>query len=392
MSAEFLTVDHYRTRPSDHRSRSSGYVDDVEERKRRDRRECERQMKRYHDYKFSSSSSSTSFQRQHQRSTSDYLGVPVSGVTIRNAYSNDNIRGARDEPLRGYNIKDVQPGPSQYDYNLTREPVLPSQHIEPHVGQKTKRHKRPAIRVEIHQDHPPFSNAAAGPTPTRSPSASLNSPTAQPELQYQYATLQNRLAQLGSTCATYSHVEAANPHDLTFAKIAKRVDGFAFDLQVWAHIICLNSMAKIDAEKRYIVEAAARNLDRLLCKVQELDHACARAKPRDLKFAVAWPRVDEEKMYEEEDGDWGFGDPTDSLAFAIHSSLRSIELQMRTLKRLARSLQEATPDAKEEVVAMAKLIQQTTRYFGSQTALVEYSIDPRFTGKRALDGVEDAYA
>lgn len=302
MSAEFLTVDDHRTRPSHHRSRSSGYVEDVEERERRDRRECERQMNRYHDYKFSSSSSSTS-QRQRQRSTSDYLGVPASGVTIRNAYPNDNIRGARDEPLRGYNIKDVQPGPSRYDYNLTRDPVLPSQGKVPHVGQ-TKRHKQPAIRVEIHQDHPPFSNPAAGPTPTRSPSASPNSPTARPELQYQYATLQNRLAQLGSTCATYSHVEAANPHDLTFAKIAERVDDFAFDLQVWSHIVCLNSMAKIDAEKRYIVEAAARNLDRLLCRVHELDHACARAKPRDLKIAAAWPRVDEEKMYEEESGDW----------------------------------------------------------------------------------------
>jgi hypothetical protein len=54
-------------------------------------------------------------------------------------------------------------------------------------------------------------------------------------------------------------------------------------------------------------------------------------------------------------------DPTETPSFIIHSSLHSIELQTQNLKRLSRSLQEATPDAKEEVVAVARLVEETVR-------------------------------
>ena len=62
-------------------------------------------------------------------------------------------------------------------------------------------------------------------------------------------------------------------------------------------------------------------------------------------------------------------DPTETLSFDIHSSLHSIELQIQNLKRLSRTLQEATPDAKSEVMAIAGLVAETVKYFGSQEAL-----------------------
>ncbi|KAF2851265.1 hypothetical protein T440DRAFT_71936 [Plenodomus tracheiphilus IPT5] len=299
MSTNFLTVNDYERQPSHHRSRSSGYIDDVEYGERRDRRERERQMKRYHDSKYHRYSASPT--SPHQRSTSDYLGIPGFEAMIQKHHSTENITRDRDDLQRGYSLKEFRPSPSTYDTDLTNKPILSSRSVVPHA-RHTQRQKRPAITVEIHQNDPPPFNSPAGLTPRRSPSASPHSPTAQPQLQYQYATLQNRLAQIGSTCTTYAEVEAANPPDLTFAKIAEQVDGFAFDLHVWAQTVCLDGMAKIDSQKRHVVEATARNLDRLLFKAKELGDACARAKPRDLKFA-GWPQFDEEKMFEEEGDD-----------------------------------------------------------------------------------------
>lgn len=48
-------------------------------------------------------------------------------------------------------------------------------------------------------------------------------------------------------------------------------------------------------------------------------------------------------------------------------------------------MQEATPDAKNEVVKVTKLVEKTVQYFGSDVALRQYSIDPRFAGQKALD-------
>lgn len=52
---------------------------------------------------------------------------------------------------------------------------------------------------------------------------------------------------------------------------------------------------------------------------------------------------------------------------------------------MTRSLQEATPDAKEEVIAVNSLVEEIAQYFGSQDALDRYAIDARFTGGKALD-------
>jgi hypothetical protein len=80
------------------------------------------------------------------------------------------------------------------------------------------------------------------------------------------------------------------------------------------------------------------------------------------------------------------------LSFIIHSNLHSVELQIQNLKRLSRTLQEATPDAKEEVVAVAKLVAETVKYFGSQEALDRYRIDDRFAGRKGLEEARYANA
>lgn len=75
----------------------------------------------------------------------------------------------------------------------------------------------------------------------------------------------------------------------------------------------------------------------------------------------------------------------ETLSFVIHSCLHSIELQIQNLKLLSRTLQEATPDAREEVEAVSRLVAETVKYFGSQDALRRYSIDERFSGRKALE-------
>ncbi|KAJ4365894.1 hypothetical protein N0V83_008516 [Neocucurbitaria cava] len=390
-SSEFLDVDEYERKPGLHRSRSGGYADHLEEQVLWDRRDRERQMKRYHDSRYASTAT------PEQRSTSDRLGVPVFESTRRNRSNSDIARRKEESPAARYNVQEVRPNPnSTYDYSLTSEPALPSQLPVPHKWKPQQHRKKPSINVEIHQDNPPSStppSATSTHTPRRSPSASPRSPTAQPQLQYQHATLQTALAQITTTCNAYLEVEAADPRDLTFTKISDRVKGFSFDLQVWAHVVSLDSMAQIDSRKRRVVEAASRGLDRLIERVGELNDACKEAKPRDLKYR-ALPAVDDddddEDMFgnddDEADGDEGSeqADPTESLGFIIQSSLHSIELQIQTLKRLSRALQEASPDAKDEVVQVGALVEEVAKYFGEQDALDRYGIDGKFAGGKAL--------
>ncbi|KAI4693303.1 uncharacterized protein J4E88_001674 [Alternaria novae-zelandiae] len=268
-------------------------------------------------------------------------------------------------------------------YDLTNEPVLSSQLPVRYEG-KPQHQKKPSIKVEIHQDNPPLPTSDLAFRVKRSPSASPRSPTARPELQYQYATLQNKLDQISSTCAPYMDVEAAEPQDLTFDKIVEHTKAFAFDLQVWAHLSNLEGMATVDKHKREVVDAASRSLARLLYLVAELHDACSNAKPRDLKFKKL-PEIDDETLFEDGDDDSGEPDPTETLSFIIHSSLDGIELQIQNLKRLSRTLQEATQDAKDEVVAVAKLVTETVQYFGSEEALHRYGINEKISGRRGLE-------
>jgi hypothetical protein len=78
-------------------------------------------------------------------------------------------------------------------------------------------------------------------------------------------------------------------------------------------------------------------------------------------------------------------DPTETPGFVIHTLLHSIDVQIQTLKRLTRSLQEATPDARQEVISVTRLIEETAHYFGSDAALKRHSVDVGFAGGKALD-------
>jgi hypothetical protein len=78
-------------------------------------------------------------------------------------------------------------------------------------------------------------------------------------------------------------------------------------------------------------------------------------------------------------------DPTETLSYIIHSSLHGIELQIQNLKRLSRTLQEATPDAKDEVMAVARLVTESVKYFGSQEALHRYRINEQISGRKGLE-------
>jgi hypothetical protein len=407
-SSDLLDVDEYERRPSHHRSRSGGYIDHLEEKTKLDRRDRERQMKRYHDSRHATSSSSHLLPTSDRlAATSDRLAVPVFETTRRGRSSSE--AGTRDrDPGKRYNVQEVRPSPKpRTDYTLSSEPALPSQ-LPVRYERKPQQQKRPSIKVEIHQDNPPSSTVGSATKPRRSPSASPHSPTAQPQLQYQYAMLQNKLSQISNACAPYVKVEAANPEDLTHGKIAELAASYAFDLEVWAHVANLEGMAMIDPRKKRVVDAASHSLDRLLDRVTDLNDACLQAKPRDLKFEVL-PQVDDDNLFEDGNDDRyvqannegpatlltnrrSESDPTEALSFIIHSSLHGIELQIQNLKRLTRTLQEATPDAKEEVVAVAKLVAETVKYFGSQEALDRYRIDNKFAGRKGLEEARYANA
>lgn len=134
-------------------------------------------------------------------------------------------------------------------------------------------------------------------TPRRNSSASPKSPTAQPELQFQYLTLQAKLVGIVTTCLPYKDIMPADPRDLTFEKIAERVEGFAFDLHMWSQVANLDELAMVEKSKRKVADAASRNLGRLVERVSDLHAACAAAKPRDLKLPPLPEVSDDEGEY-----------------------------------------------------------------------------------------------
>ncbi|KZM24995.1 hypothetical protein ST47_g3840 [Ascochyta rabiei] len=369
--------------PRQHRSRSSGYVDQLEEHARRDRRERELQMRRYHE---NSRHSSTAY----HIIKSDHLCVPVF-ETARQPRDSEQVEQRREsQSPRSFRVEEVRPGPRPaYNYNLNTEPVLPSQSPTKHEWKPHQHSSKPKIKVQIIQDHPPIFDKTSARTPKRSPSASPKSSTAQPELPFQYSTLQVKLAQICAVCLPFKDVEPADPRDLTFEKIAAQVEGFGFDLRIWSQVANVNGLAMVEKSKRNVANAASRNLARLIVRVSELHDACAAAKPRDLKLPslpTVTDKEDEEELYDDDESedDANIDDPTESPGFVIHSLLHSIEVQIQTLKRLSRSLQEATPDAKDEVVNVTRLVDETAQYFGSNTALQLHLIDSRLSGRKAL--------
>lgn len=296
-STEFLDVDEPTPLRRPHRSRSNDYVDQLEEQAKEDRRNRELQMKRYHE---NSRQSSTT----HHRTGSDRLCVPVF-ETARTHRANEGVGQQRNESPRSYRVEEVRPGPRPtYDYDLKTEPVLPTQLPTKYEWKPQPQQGKPKIKVEIIQDNPPTSNQPSARTPKRSPSASPKSPTAQPELQFQYSTLQAKLAQISAICVPFKDILPADPRDLTFEKIAAQVEGFAFDLQIWSQVANLAGLAMVEKSKRSIADAAARTLGRLIDRVSDLHDACTIAKPKDLKL-LPLPKVsDDEAEYElYDDGD-----------------------------------------------------------------------------------------
>jgi hypothetical protein len=85
-------------------------------------------------------------------------------------------------------------------------------------------------------------------------------------------------------------------------------------------------------------------------------------------------------------------DPTESIGYAITASLQSIKLQIKNLKRLTRALQDATPDARQEVAAVSALVGEVGKYFGSEAAIEQYAVDKKFSGRRALEEARYAAA
>ena len=292
-STDLLDINSYEERsPNLHRSRSGGYADYLEEKTRWDRRDRERQMKRYHD----SHLSPTDAHSPH----SERLYVPAFEPTHRRSRSHEHIEVRSAEPeARSYKLREAVParlsdqggGPARASTELTRRPT------------ERSKPRRPSIKVQVHQDDPPEAFAHKR-TPSKSSGTSPRSPSAVPHLQFQYTALQHMLKQVGATCGPYVDVEAVHPRDLTFAKIAEQCQGFAFELEVWSYVARVEDMARIDSRKRKIVEATSRTLDRLLERATALSNDCANLKPVDLKVEIL-PELEDSESDESEDDDNG---------------------------------------------------------------------------------------
>ncbi|KAF2714126.1 hypothetical protein K504DRAFT_399912 [Pleomassaria siparia CBS 279.74] len=398
-STDFLDVNSPTYPESLHRSRSGGYADHLAEKEIWERRSRERDMKRYHTTSQSrlSPTSSTASPLYQPRSSFDRLYVPTFDDGHRRVRSHDQIVEKRaDDEERGYRVREERPRPSELP--VRRRSKSKSKRSESH-SHKT-RPSRPSIKVQIHQDDAPrprsMSSSGRGRSATtsrRGQDASPPSPSSQPQLLVLSATLQNRFSEIGEICQPNLHIEAADPRDLTFAKIVEEVEGFAFQFKIWSQIVNLDNMEMIEARKRNIVELAATTMNRMLKSVEELGDVCARAAPRDLKMTEG-TGSDDEELYEssEEDGlEGGVENVMESLGFVIRYHLNSINLQMQILSRLTRSLQEATPNAKAEVIALSDLVVEVDRFFGSTETLEKFSIDRRLSGRDALDEARYAF-
>jgi len=280
--------DRYDKTLGHHRSRSGGYVDHLEEQARWDRRDRERQMRHYHDSQYGRSLSS---RYVTQPTSPDRLGIPIF-ETNRKVRSSSHTGTREREVNQSYNIREVRPGPAVFDdEDYTSESISSSQ-LPTRTNQNSQHQKKPSIKVEIHQDHPPTPTIGSASIPKRSPNASPRSHTTKPQLRYHFEAVQNKLSQIRNTCAPYMDVEAAKPQDLTFEKISEQANAFSFDLEVWAHVTNLDGLAAYDLRKKAVLDATLRGLDRLIDSVTELNNACSQAKPRDLKFEEL-PKVDD---------------------------------------------------------------------------------------------------
>ncbi|KAH7095262.1 hypothetical protein FB567DRAFT_24703 [Paraphoma chrysanthemicola] len=373
-SSIVLEVDEYEQEPNVRRARSNEHFDYLKESERWRRRDEELQITRYRDR--------AHFGASYQRPKADHLTVPIYETSPRRPRARSDTR---DEASRNFKTQEMRPSALPISFS---DPELPDPRQERGSTQsRVPAVDRPKIKIPpvVIQEHPPLSAA-----PGRSPSASPRSPSGQPILQYKYLLLQNEFAEITSACLRYIDVEAAHPRDLTFEKISEQVKGFEFDLKVWSYVANIEKMPRLDVPEDAVAvtDAASRIMDRMYDRAVELKEACARAKPGDLKFAGLKKVDDEAMLFEDTTSAQNDQDPTESLGFIIESSLHGIRLQTKSLKRLTRSLQDATSGAKEEMVAVSTLIGEAVKFFGSDAAIKRYPIDSKFTGRRALDEVK----
>lgn len=297
ISNNLLDVDRYPSGKKQ-RSRSSGHVDRLEEQERLERRDRERQMKEYHD---NTKRGST----VRQRTKSEHLSVPI-WETHQRPRSSERSEQQPPRAPRKYRVEEIRPGPKLYEYDGSLEPTSLSQASMPIRGRTSQNKSKIKVPPIIIQENPPLPRRPVTQNLLRSPSASPHSPTAQPLLHVQYATLQIKLAQICDSCDRYLEVEPADPRDLTFSKIRENVEGFEEDLHIWSHVANLDGLARIDKSMRHLVDAACDILDRLGDRVTALREACANAKPKDLRIPLLDNIDDDDNdvdLYDEGDGD-----------------------------------------------------------------------------------------
>ncbi|KAH4048068.1 hypothetical protein HBI23_176910 [Parastagonospora nodorum] len=386
-SPVFLEVVDFEREPEVRRARSNDYLDYLEDQEIWNKRDKERQMVPYHRGKH--------YGATHQRAGSNLLDVPVPIYEVNPRHHRrvrSDVGSRMEDSPKPFNRREVSPRPevlSKEDESVVEERMRASNHT------KSPAFERPKIKIPpvIIQKELPESNAADQ-KPGKSPVGRPRSASGQPQLQCRYLVLQDKLAEISLACVRYIDVEASNPRDLTFEKISEQVQGFEFDLRVWSSIANIDKIARRDIpeEARAIADAALRNMDRLIERAMELHDACAKAKPNDLKLKDL-PRIDdEETMFDDQNLEPSQQDPTESIGYIIKASLHSIKLQIKSLKRLTRSLQEATPYARDEVKAVSSLVKEVEMYFGSEAALERHPVDTKFSGRRALEEARFAAA
>lgn len=394
-SDEFLSPEDERnTHRRINRARSGGYVDHAEDRARWNR-------------------------RYHAQPASNHLSVPTfdSGHGHRRVRSHDEIRRRRVastdsphqhyEPVSSYNVREARPQMAEHDLRKEARRYMERvrREADPQVRSSETTHQRrpsrPKIKVQVHQQHSPESRPDRN-TPRRSPNRSPRTPRTPrsaksarshdpsprsskstgslPVLPFYFASVQRKLEAVIAACEPHSDIEAATPRDLTFAKIADEVEGCAFQLRSWSQTVDLNDMIKIDRSKRDHMDLTTRTLERLENRADKLRDACRMAKPQDLKWKPLPDDVDDEGSYNSNVENLDrLGDVTDSLGFKIHSLLDSLRSQTHILFRMTRSLQEATPNARDEVTVVEKLVKDTACRFPARGIL-------------SLDRNEDVFA
>jgi hypothetical protein len=291
-SPVYVEIDDFDREPQARRPRSAEDLDFLKDEERWNRRDRERQMVPYRDRNY--------FGASQRRTGTDRLAVPEYAASPRRPRARSDTRIPHSDGLsRNYTITEMRPSPG-----VIRQQEIVGERVNSHHRERGSTHSKtpgyerlPKIKIPpvVVQEHPPDQK------PGVIPSASPRSPSGRPQLQDKYLQLQDKLADVIQACVRYIDVEAANPQDLTFEKISEQVKGFTFELRVWSQIANIQNMDRryVPDDAKATVDAASRNMDRLVERATELHDACLDAKPSDLKFEQLEKIDDEDSMFED---------------------------------------------------------------------------------------------